>query len=321
VVTLERCFVLKKKAKKRRERGVRERFKSATLSSIFLSVIVLLALSMISPETPLGGLQADFKFTTNRVLVAANATGTLTPWKSNTTSPPISGVAGMLLGDTLLGVSPLIDLNGTYLVDFSINGEISYDEFKRLLISNNSTISSGKLNPMYIKLYLNITYTSENKTGVISYPPFTFASREKGCYELEYKGMIQYYNYYVNATFCYYYAGPTLEVINRESGVLEFELVTYEESGVVRTAKVSVPPEATYSVNLTQPVRTLETRSLHLNYYFYWVDVNDSQKVLVIYKNAHLIVLPISLLVYVAYMKPELLALCRRLRNALSLRV
>jgi len=306
---------LKKKTKKPPKRGIRERLKLAGVTSIFLSIIALLALSMISPEIPLGDLLVDFKFTANRVHVAANATGTLNPWKP-TSSSPINASAGILLGNILLGSFQVLNLNGTYLVDFSINGEISYDEFKRFLVSANSTTSESKLNPMYIELYLNVTYISKNKTQPYRYKPSVIGTRD-GCYELEYKGMISDYDYYVNTTFCYYYAGSTLEIINRESGVLEFELVIYEENGVVRTVKVSVPPEATYIVNLTQPVRAIETCNLHLNYNFYWVDVNDNKKVLVIYKNAHLTILPIILPVFTMYMKPELLTLCRRFKKIL----
>ncbi|MFZ8783546.1 MAG: hypothetical protein ACO2OR_06155 [Desulfurococcaceae archaeon] len=144
---------------------------------------------------------------------------------------------------------------------------------------------------MSIKLKLNVTYISENKSITnVEYTPSVIRSREDGCYELQYTTSIRDYYLNANAVICYYYEKAALRVVNNESGELVVSLDEYGV-GTVRTTSIVVAPKTNYTTQLTGPLR-LRVRSFNLNYGLYWIDVRGGVKTLSLIRNIHLVLIP-----------------------------
>jgi hypothetical protein len=310
VLKLKRVFRVFSKKWRRKRVTLRERLKEAALASLVISVLITAVLSVVNPEIQLGPFSASIDFTATSVYIVGEFFGVITPWKSQSGNP-INISVGIALGRVLLGSRSAQALDNYYLVDFNATGSIDYDVFKALLLSSRGEWLGGVLNPMSIKLKLNVTYINENKSVTnVEYTPSVTRSREDGCYELQYTTSIRDYNLYANAVICYYYGNVTLRVVNNESGELVISLDEYGV-GTVRTTSIVVVPKTNYTTQLTGPLR-LKVRSFNLNYGLYWIDVRGGVKTLSLIRNIHLVLTPAVIVVFAVYTVPALIPILKK---------
>jgi hypothetical protein len=306
---LELKKVLSRKWRRKRV-TLRERLKEASITSLVVSVLVTAVLSVVNPEIQLGHFSASIDFTATSVYIVGEVFGVITPWRSQGGNP-INTSVGIALGGVLLGSRSAQALDNYYLVDFNAAGSIDYNVFKALLLPSQSEWLGGVLNPMSIKLKLNITYISENKSITnVEYTPSVIRSREDGCYELQYTTSIRDYYLYANAVICYYYENATLRVVNNESGELVISLDEYGV-GTARTTSIVVAPKTNYTTQLTGPLR-LRVRGFNLNYGLYWIDVRGGVKTLSLIRNIHLVLIPAVSVVFAVYTVPALIPILKR---------